>query len=83
MEEPPMASAPAGRRDPVCGVDLGPAGSAYTFEYRGAAYQFCSAKCKEAFRTAPHRYVRVGLAGRVAALWRGLAAPGDGGGRCC
>ncbi len=69
--------------DPVCGTELGSAGSVYELEYRGTIYHFCSARCKEAFRAAPHRYVKEGLLGRVAALWHGLAWQGDGGGRCC
>ena len=69
--------------DPVCGVDLGPAGSVYAVEDRGATYQFCSARCKGAFRAAPHRYVRGGLLGRMAAMGHGLGRHGDGGGRCC
>jgi Cu+-exporting ATPase len=73
-----------GSRDPVCGADLGPAGAVYTVRDQGVTYQFCSARCKEAFRAAPHRYVRAGLIDRAIGLWRALAAQGHGGGgRCC
>lgn len=68
--------------DPVWGVDLGFAGSVYAVEC-GATYQFCSARCKGAFRAAPHRYVRGGLLGRMAAMGHGVGRHGDGGGRCC
>jgi YHS domain-containing protein len=76
-------AAPGSIQDPVCGADLGPAGSVYTLQYRGTTHQFCSARCKESFRATPHAYVKVGLLGRVAALWRGLAKHSDAGGRCC
>ncbi len=76
-------AAPVAIHDPVCGADLGPAGSVYEFQYRGTTYQFCSARCKGSFRARPQAYVRVGLLGRLAVLWHGLTGQSDGGGRCC
>lgn len=78
-----VQQAPARTYDPVCGADLGPAGSVYTLQYRGTTYQFCSARCKESFRARPHAYIRVGLLGRAAAVWRGLVKHDGAGGRCC
>jgi len=78
-----VTAARADHRDPVCGRDLGPAGSVYTLEYRGVTYEFCSARCKEAFRARPHVYVKVGLLGRLAGLWSTLSRDSGGGGRCC
>lgn len=69
--------------DPVCGADLGPAGSTYTLEHHGATYEFCSARCKEAFRARPHAYARIGLLGRLADLWTGFSRENGSGGRCC
>jgi YHS domain-containing protein len=78
-----VTAARAEHRDPVCGADLGPAGSVHTLEHRGATYEFCSARCKEAFRARPHAYVREGLLGRLAGLWSTLSRDSGGGGRCC
>jgi|GEM_PF-1861074 hypothetical protein len=55
----------------------------YTLEYQGETYEFCSARCKEAFRARPQAYVRLGLGGRLKVLWSALSRETGGGGRCC
>lgn len=43
--------------DPVCGMKLS-VRRALHLEYRGRRYQFCSPRCRDAFRDHPRRYVR-------------------------
>lgn len=44
-------------RDPVCGMDVDPAGAAAHSEYRGVPYYFCATACKREFDAHPVRYV--------------------------
>jgi Cu+-exporting ATPase len=44
--------------DPVCGMEVDPVSSGYKAEFGGAAYYFCSARCKETFTAEPARYAR-------------------------
>ncbi len=48
--------APATRKDPVCGMDVG-ANSPHRLSRHGADYFFCSPHCLEAFRKDPGRYL--------------------------
>ena len=51
-------------RDPVCGLRLGDSGNAqsiadeaaYTSEYEGVTYYFCSTRCKQLFDQDPERH---------------------------
>jgi Cu+-exporting ATPase len=40
-------------RDPVCGMDVDPTRTAFTSEYEGQAFFFCSAHCKATFDANP------------------------------
>lgn len=56
----PNASSAAGAaheaaKDPVCGMNVDPK-SAVRHEHGGKTYYFCSAHCKEKFRTEPQKY---------------------------
>ncbi|HEX9753366.1 MAG TPA: YHS domain-containing protein [Methyloceanibacter sp.] len=44
--------------DPVCGMDLLVEKVAAHEDYRGWAYFFCSATCRDAFRAAPDQYTQ-------------------------
>lgn len=44
-------------RDPVCGMDVDPAGAEAHSQYRGVDYYFCSTACKRAFDEGPVPYV--------------------------
>jgi Cu+-exporting ATPase len=43
--------------DPVCGMQVDPAKSAGSFEYKDATYHFCSTRCLEKFRNDPESFV--------------------------
>jgi YHS domain-containing protein len=43
--------------DPVCGMDVDPADTAYNSEFHGETYYFCSAICKDQFDNDPDEYV--------------------------
>ncbi|HLP97376.1 MAG TPA: heavy metal translocating P-type ATPase [Sideroxyarcus sp.] len=43
-------------KDPVCGMTVKPE-SPHHFEYRGAEYHFCSAKCLANFQVSPETYL--------------------------
>jgi P-type Cu+ transporter len=51
-EEQAMATV----RDPVCGMDIEPAGPAATAEHQGKTYYFCSQGCYERFIESPEEY---------------------------
>jgi len=40
-------------KDPVCGMDVDPAGAAGSEEHSGNSYYFCSKGCLEKFRASP------------------------------
>lgn len=48
---------PAMATDPVCGMDVDPAGAAGSSEYAGKTYYFCAASCKKSFDEDPARYL--------------------------
>ncbi len=51
--------APVGHaRDPVCGMAVDPATAGNTAQHAGAAYYFCSSKCREKFVAEPARYLK-------------------------
>jgi Cu+-exporting ATPase len=43
--------------DPVCGMQVNPAGAKYTVEYNGRPYFFCGQHCLKKFRAHPTAYV--------------------------
>ena len=43
--------------DPVCGMAVDPAATPHHADHDGAAYDFCSAHCREKFIAAPRRYL--------------------------
>jgi Cu+-exporting ATPase len=43
--------------DPVCGMQVDPARSAGSFEYKGATYYFCSVRCLEKFKNDPESFL--------------------------
>ena len=59
---PPGASpgAPAGARDPVCGMTVDPATAAHRSQHRGRTIFFCAASCKARFDADPERYLETG-----------------------
>jgi YHS domain-containing protein len=45
-------------RDPVCGVPVVEEHAAYTSEYNGRTYYFCSEHCKREFDQDPQLYIQ-------------------------
>jgi Cu+-exporting ATPase len=43
--------------DPVCGMQVDPATSAGSFEYKGATHHFCSIRCLEKFKSDPDSFI--------------------------
>jgi len=56
---PASASKPVAlpERDPVCGMNVNPAGAKHVSEHEGKKYYFCSAACAEKFKAAPEGYL--------------------------
>ncbi len=52
--------APAGQRDPVCGMTVNPESAAGTAEHEGQTYYFCSASCVKKFQADPKKYLEPG-----------------------
>lgn len=52
---PPIA--PAGERDPVCGMTVQPAGAAASHRHRDRTYYFCCQGCATKFKADPERYL--------------------------
>ncbi len=44
--------------DPVCGMQVDPAGAAGASDYQGTTYYFCSKGCKSRFDASPETYLR-------------------------
>ena len=44
-------------KDPVCGMDVAPQGSADKSEYKGKIYYFCCSGCKKTFDKQPEKYL--------------------------
>jgi Cu+-exporting ATPase len=44
-------------KDPVCGMEVDPAGAAGSIEYHGTTYYFCNQKCVAAFKANPEEFV--------------------------
>jgi Cu+-exporting ATPase len=55
MDSKDMTGATA--KDPVCGMNVDPAGAAGNLEHQGRTYFFCSAHCVERFRAQPEMYL--------------------------
>jgi P-type Cu+ transporter len=45
-------------KDPVCGMDVDPQTTSFTYDYEGKPYVFCSRGCMLDFRDDPPRYLR-------------------------
>jgi Cu+-exporting ATPase len=43
--------------DPVCGMQVDPAKSAGSFEYKGTTYHFCGVRCLEKFKNDPDSFL--------------------------
>ena len=43
-------------RDPVCGMEVSDADSAFAYEFKGSRYYFCSQNCREQFEADPEKY---------------------------
>jgi YHS domain-containing protein len=43
--------------DPVCGMQIDPAKSAGSFEYKGATYLYCSVTCLDKFKNDPGSFL--------------------------
>lgn len=70
--------------DAVCGRDLRGEQYAFSLDYQGERYAFCSMKCRRAFEAAPKKYARPALARAVSRFVAFLkSAKREGGGRCC
>jgi Cu+-exporting ATPase len=53
--------------DPVCGMQVDPANSAGSFQYKGATYHFCGLRCLERFKNDPDSFVTLALPKTAAA----------------
>ncbi len=51
--------------DPVCGMQVDPAGAAHRYEHRGQTWYFCCAGCRAKFEADPDRYLTPAAAGAV------------------
>ncbi|MGB8365318.1 MAG: heavy metal translocating P-type ATPase [Rhizomicrobium sp.] len=49
-------------RDPVCGMPVDPARTQHHADYHGAAFHFCSEKCRRKFLADPGRYTKAPIA---------------------
>lgn len=43
--------------DPVCGMQVDPAQTEWSAEYKGQTYYFCAPGCKRAFEKEPEKYL--------------------------
>ena len=43
-------------KDPVCGMDVDPAGAEWESNYEGKTYYFCDEGCKQTFDLEPQKY---------------------------
>ncbi|MBY0278762.1 cadmium-translocating P-type ATPase [Candidatus Binatia bacterium] len=62
--------------DPVCGMNVDPTTAKYRAEHAGAAYGFCSARCRERFLAEPERFAGPSAAGEAAAVQVGSMTSG-------
>jgi P-type Cu+ transporter len=46
-------------KDPVCGMEVGPAKAAATIEYQGTTFYFCSQGCATKFRAEPQKFLHL------------------------
>lgn len=49
--------------DPVCGMSIESGQARATESYQGQTYYFCSAQCRDTFKTDPARYAGKSAAG--------------------
>jgi len=43
--------------DPVCKMEMSPAGAAAQSDYEGQTFYFCSTECKRTFDANPQQYI--------------------------
>lgn len=55
--EPPQETA-AGRKDPVCGMEVGQDAQGGTSIVDGVTYHFCSEHCKKKFDLEPEKFIQ-------------------------
>ena len=53
----PTAPAPSLARDPVCGMNVNPAGTKHIHEHGGKNYYFCCGHCVDKFKADPQAYL--------------------------
>jgi len=53
----PSLPAPAFERDPVCGMNVNPAGAKNVHQHEGRTFYFCCAGCVEKFKKEPAKYL--------------------------
>jgi len=51
-------AAPAGVRDPVCGMTVDPATAKYRHTYNGQDYFFCAERCRSRFAAEPEKFLQ-------------------------
>ena len=44
-------------KDPICGMEVDPNTSAYSYEHNGQVHFFCCHRCLEKFRAEPEKYL--------------------------
>ncbi len=44
-------------KDPICGMEVDPNTSAYSYEHNGQVHFFCCHHCREKFRAEPEKYL--------------------------
>ena len=62
----PARDLPETVTDPVCGMQVDPAGAAHRHEHQGRTWYFCSAGCRGKFEADPDRYLAAGASGAAA-----------------
>src|SRR5579871_3422595 len=55
MDHPGQASVEGQVKDPVCGMTVDPATARNRFDYHGATYYFCGARCRSRFEADPDK----------------------------
>ena len=71
----PAGHLPETVTDPVCGMQVDPAGAAHRYEHRGQTWYFCCAGCRAKFEADPDRYLASGADGAAADPGAASAAP--------
>ena len=56
-QDTPLGYMVGAMKDLVCGMEVQPETASAAWEHAGEVYYFCSARCMEAFRLDPDRYL--------------------------